>query len=73
MLKIVSMHSILSYALLVVNPDGYAFSWSGGVTTKTRYFRGVYEEIPVEARLYRKNRRINHDGSFGVRILLFYS
>lgn len=51
---------------VVVNPDGYEYTWSGGKTVKKRYVKGAYEEVEVGARLFRKNRRVNIDGSYGV-------
>ena len=50
----------------VVNPDGYVYTWSGMKQNKMRWTKGAVETIPVEARYFRKNRRLNYDGSYGV-------
>lgn len=50
----------------VANPDGYVYTWSGSKQNKMRWSKGEVETIPVEARYFRKNRRVNYDGSYGV-------
>lgn len=43
------------YIAPIVNPDGYAYTWTPGTT-----------QNPFPNRLWRKNRRPNSNGSFGV-------
>jgi hypothetical protein len=50
----------------VWNPDGYAHSWSGEASTKKRWEKGAVVSEEVPARMWRKNRRVNADGSVGV-------
>jgi len=50
----------------VLNPDGYVYTWSGNKQIKKKWASGAVQEELVQARYWRKNRRLNWDGTFGV-------
>ena len=50
----------------LVNPDGYAFTFTSEKHRKQKWEKGKLVEESVEARYWRKNRAENADGSLGV-------
>ncbi|GBG30042.1 Carboxypeptidase A4 [Hondaea fermentalgiana] len=54
------------FAIPVINPDGYVYTWSGEKQIKKKWSKGAVVEDEVEARYWRKNRRVNPDMTLGV-------
>ncbi|GBG29075.1 Carboxypeptidase B [Hondaea fermentalgiana] len=50
----------------VVNPDGYVYTWSGKKNIKKMWTKDGVKGWQTEARLWRKNRQRNRDGTLGV-------
>jgi len=50
----------------VVNPDGYIYTWSGKKNIKRMWTKEGVKGWYTEARLWRKNRARNRDGTYGV-------
>eukprot|EP00514_Thraustochytrium_sp_LLF1b_P006163 CAMPEP_0184508108 /NCGR_PEP_ID=MMETSP0198_2-20121128/589_1 /TAXON_ID=1112570 /ORGANISM="Thraustochytrium sp., Strain LLF1b" /LENGTH=459 /DNA_ID=CAMNT_0026897879 /DNA_START=218 /DNA_END=1594 /DNA_ORIENTATION=- len=60
---------VTDISLLIVpvwNPDGYVFSWTSEKPIKRGFLKGKINVNTSYARFWRKNRKLNHDGSYGV-------
>eukprot|EP00512_Aurantiochytrium_limacinum_P001104 CAMPEP_0171485750 /NCGR_PEP_ID=MMETSP0958-20121227/717_1 /TAXON_ID=87120 /ORGANISM="Aurantiochytrium limacinum, Strain ATCCMYA-1381" /LENGTH=468 /DNA_ID=CAMNT_0012018571 /DNA_START=161 /DNA_END=1567 /DNA_ORIENTATION=- len=54
------------FSIPVINPDGYVYTWSGEKQIKKKWTKSGIQEDEVEARYWRKNRRVNPDLTLGV-------
>jgi len=62
----VDVTDVSVFAIPIINPDGYVYTWSGEEQIKKKFMKGEIVEDLVDARYWRKNRRVNSDNSIGV-------